>query len=163
MAIAKLEVREMNEDIWKLAAILVALCATAILTGGGWYEQAVLDSAWPRNPNLVRPAEGGANRKKFWIPAHVSGAASLALALWGAWSAVLARNATLTAIAIYILITLVTVGYFAPAVLKVERDCVEPNASSSFAWVRRSRWRMVLAVSMNLAMVVAAVGFVVSM
>ncbi len=53
-------------------------------------------------------------------------------------------------------------GYFAPAVLKVERDSVEPNASSSFAWVRRSRWRMVLAVGMNLAMVVAAAGFVAS-
>jgi hypothetical protein len=152
----------MNEDMWRLSAILLALCATAFLTAGGWYEQVVLDSVWPQNPNLVRPAEGGASRKRFWIPAHTSATVALALALWSAWPVMLARNATLTAVAFYILITLVTVGYFAPAVLKVELDSVEPNAPSSFTWVKRSRWRMPLAVGMNIALAVAALGLSVS-
>jgi hypothetical protein len=152
----------MNEQLWRLSPILLALCATAFLTAGGWYEQVVLDSAWPRNPDLVRPATGGANRKKFWIPAHASGAVALALALWAAWPVAVARDATLVAVAFYILITLVTVRYFAPAVLKVERDSVEPNAPSSLTWVRRSRWRMPLAVGMNIALAVAALSFVAS-
>jgi hypothetical protein len=37
----------------RLTLLLVALLATALLTGAAWYEQAVLDSAWPARPDIV--------------------------------------------------------------------------------------------------------------
>jgi hypothetical protein len=61
----------MDNPELRLIALLVALVATAFLTGAGWYEQAVLDTAWPKKPAIVRPAEGGANRKLFWVPANI--------------------------------------------------------------------------------------------
>ena len=43
----------------------VALIVTGCLIGAGIYEQSVLDTAWPHRPSIVRPVEGGANRKLF--------------------------------------------------------------------------------------------------
>jgi hypothetical protein len=150
-----------DRQTWELAAVLAALCSTAFLTGGGWYEQAVLDSVWPRNPSIVRPSEGGASRRRFWVPAHSFAAVTLGCALWGAWREAPARYAVLTAIALYLLITIVTVGYFARAVVKLEKaTAVRPNEPSSLTWVRRSRWRMLLAFGLNVAVAVAAANLI---
>jgi len=85
---------------------------TSCLTGGGIYEQAVLDTAWPRKPSIVRPAEGGANRKLFWVPANICALVILVLAVLASWPLELARNATLVAAGLFAVINLVTVAYF---------------------------------------------------
>jgi hypothetical protein len=115
----------------RLIALLVALVATAFLTGGGWYEQAVLDSAGPKKPAIVRPAEGGANRKLFWVPANILAVAALLAALWASWPAPGARAAMLAAVGFYAVINVVTFGFFGPAVLRVEKSGVAPHDPAS--------------------------------
>jgi len=139
----------------QIASVLVALIASAFLTGAGWYEQAVLDPAWPHKPELVRPALGGANRKRFWVPANALGSLSLVAALWTTWPVASARAAILVAFACSIAINAVTIGFFAPAVLRVERDGVAPDAPGSRRWVRLSRLRTPLALGVNAGLAVA--------
>jgi hypothetical protein len=55
----------MDHFTWRIAAILGALISTSALTGASLYEEAVLDLVWPRKLEIVRPIEGGANRKLF--------------------------------------------------------------------------------------------------
>jgi hypothetical protein len=126
------------------------------MTGAGVYEQIVLDTAWPRTPSIVRPSEGGANRKLFWVPANIVAILTLLLALWASWPVTAARHAALVAIGLFAIINAVTIGYFAPAVLRVERNSVSPDAASSFQWVRLSRLRSVLAIGVNAALAFAA-------
>jgi len=140
---------------WRLIALFTALTVTACLTGAGIYEQLVLDTAWPHKPSIVRPIEGGANRKLFWVPANIVAIVSLIVAVWAAWSTRGAREATLIAIALFALINTVTIAYFGPAVLRVEKASTAPDDPASLAWVRRSRWRTPLAVSVNVALGVA--------
>jgi len=126
------------------------------MTGAGVYEQIVLDTAWPRTPSIVRPSEGGANRKLFWVPANLVAVLALLIAVWAAWPVTAARNAALTAIGLFAIINAATIGYFAPAVLRVERNSVPPDAASSWRWVRLSRLRTVLALGVNISLAVAA-------
>jgi hypothetical protein len=141
----------------RLIALFVALVATAFLTGGGWYEQAVLDSAWPKKPAIVRPAEGGANRKLFWVPANILAVAALLAALWASWPGPGARAAMFAAVGFYAVINVVTVGFFGPAVLRVEKSGVAPNDPASIRWVRLSRWRTPLALGANVSLGIAAI------
>jgi hypothetical protein len=141
----------------RLAIVLVALVATAFLTGGGWYEQGVLDSAWPKQPAIVRPAEGGANRKLFWVPANIFAVVALLAALWASWPAPGARYAAFVAIGFYAVINAVTVWFFAPAVLQVEKNGVAANDPTSIRWVRLSRWRTPLSLAVNASLIVAAI------
>ncbi len=142
----------MDDFTLRLLALIAALIITGGLTGAGIYEQAVLDSAWPRKPAIVRPIEGGANRKLFWVPANVVAVASLLLALWAAWPVMAARNAALVAMGFFAIINTVTVAYFAPAVLRLEKASAPPDDPSSLAWVRRSRWRTPLSLCVNIAL-----------
>jgi hypothetical protein len=139
----------------RLIAVLVALIATSILTGAGWYEQAVLDTAWPKHPAIVRPKEGGANRKFFWVPANIFGVASVFVALVACWPVEAARWPAIAAATCLAAINAVTVVFFAPAVLKVEKDGVNAGDPSSIRWVRLSRLRTPLALGVNLGLVVA--------
>jgi hypothetical protein len=141
-------------------AVLVALTTNAFLTGAGLYEQAVLDTAWPKKPALVRPVEGGANRKLFWVPANILGLASLLVALWASWPAPAARAASLVALCFSAAIQTVTIGFFAPAVLRVEKDGIAANDPTSVRWVRLSRWRSPLSLGVNASLVVAALALV---
>jgi hypothetical protein len=146
----------MEPTSWRLAAILFALTVSAFLTGGGLYEQAVLDTAWPRKPSIVRPAEGGANRKFFWVPANIVAAVALLLAVWSAWPVAAARYAALAALGLFAVINAVTISYFAPRVLRVEKESVPPDDLSSYCWTRLSRLRSPLSLGMNAALAVAA-------
>jgi hypothetical protein len=134
----------MDHFIWRFAAILGALVSTSALTGASLYEESVLDPAWPGRPDLVRPIEGGANRKRFWIPADLIALVSLAAATWAAWPVPEIRNAVLVAVGLYGINIAVSVVYFVPELLKVERLGAEPDAASSRIWVRRNRWRGVI-------------------
>jgi len=147
----------MDHFTWRLVALITALIVTGFLTGAGIYEQSVLDTAWPRTPSIVRPVEGGANRKLFWVPANIVAIGALFLALWAAWPVEVARNASFVAIGLFAIINVVTVVYFGPAVLRVEKVSVPPNDPASFAWVRRSRWRTPLSLGVNVALGFAAV------
>src|SRR5258708_1108284 len=112
-----------------LAAIMLAVAGAALLSGGGFFEQAVLDPLSPPPPSLVRPSEGGANRKRFWIPAHAAAGISFAVGLWGAWPSPSSRLAALIAVGIYLVITFFTVTYFAPAVIRLEKaTSIDANA-----------------------------------
>ena len=142
----------MDHFTWRLVALIAALIVTGCLTGAGIYEQSVLDTAWPRKPSIVRPVEGGANRKLFWVPANIVAIVVLFLSLWAAWPVAGARNASLVAIGLFAVINAVTVAYFGPAVLRVEKVSVPPDDPASFAWVRRSRWRTPLSLGINIAL-----------
>jgi hypothetical protein len=146
----------MDHSMLRGAALLLALAVSGCMTGAGIYEQVVLDPAWPRTPSIVRPSEGGANRKLFWVPANIVAILALLLALWAAWPITPARRAALIAVGFFAIINAATIGYFAPAVLRVERYSVLPDAESSLQWVRLSRWRTALAIGVNLALAFAA-------
>ncbi len=150
----------MDHFTTRLSALIIALIVTGCLTGAGIYEQSVVDTAWPHRPSIVRPVEGGANRKLFWVPANIAAVAVLFLALWAAWPVASARHAALAAIGLFAVINGVTVAYFAPAVLRMERESVPPEDPSSFAWVRLSRWRTPLSLCVNAALGLAVAALV---
>jgi len=145
----------MGHPMWRLAAILGALIATSAVIGAALYEETVLDTVWPHRPDIVRPIEGGANRKHFWAPANLIVILSLLAATWAAWPLTSARNAVLVGVGLYAIILAVTVAYFVPALLKVERMGAPPDDPASRDWVRRNRWRSALAFGANLALSVA--------
>ncbi len=125
----------------RLAAILGALISTSALMGASLYEESVLDLVWPRKPDIVRPIEGGANRKLFWVPADLIAIISLLIATWAAWPVTDTRNAVLVGVGLYAINIGVSVAYFVPELLKVERMGAQPDDPSSRTWVRRNRWR----------------------
>lgn len=55
----------MDHLTWRLAVIPRALISTSALTAASLYDESVLDSVWPRKPDIVRPIVGRANRKPF--------------------------------------------------------------------------------------------------
>jgi hypothetical protein len=142
-------------DSWQFAAILAALVSTSALTGAALYEEAVLDLAWPRKPDIVRPIEGGANRKLFWIPADLLALVSLAAATWAGWPASESRKAVLVAVGLYAINIVVSLAYFVPELQKVEQLGVQPDAISSRIWVRRNRWRGVILIGTTVALSLA--------
>jgi hypothetical protein len=143
----------------RLEILIVALVVSGMMTGAGLYEQSVLDTAWPARPDLVRPSEGGVNRKHFWVPGNVVAIAALLAAAGAAWPIPKARYAVLAALGLFALINLVTVSYFGPAVLRVERVAPPRDDPASSAWVQRSRWRTPLALAVNAAMALALLYF----
>jgi hypothetical protein len=145
----------MDDVNWRLAVLIGALIVTGCLTGAGIYEQAVLDTAWPGKPSIVRPVDGGANRKHFWVPANLIAIFIVILSVLASWPVALARDATLVAAGLFGAINLVTVAYFGPAVLRVEKSAPPPNDPKSLAWVRRSRWRTPLSIAVNVALDIA--------
>jgi hypothetical protein len=88
----------MSDLTMGLVAVFNALIATSFLIGAGWYDQAILDTASPSNPAIVRQVEGGANRKLFWIPANIPGDATLLATLWASWPGPAGRAASLVAV-----------------------------------------------------------------
>jgi hypothetical protein len=77
----------MDHPTWRLAAILAALVSTSALMGAPLYKESVLDLVRPRKPSTVRPIEGGANRKLFWVPADTIASTCLLVATSAAWPA----------------------------------------------------------------------------
>jgi hypothetical protein len=123
--------------------------------GASLYEESVLDLAWPRKPDIVRPVEGGANRKLFWVPADFIAIISLLAATWAAWPVTDSRNAVLVGVGLYAINIGISVGYFVPELLKVERIGTAPDDPSSRTWVRRNRWRGILFICTTAALSLA--------
>ena len=145
----------MDHLTWRLAAILGALVTTSALMGASLYEESVLDLVWPRKPDIVRPIEGGANRKLFWVPADLIAITSLLVATWAAWPATDTRVAVLAGVGLYAINIGVGIDYFVPELLKVERIGVRPDDPSSRTWVRRNRWRSAIFVCTTVALSLA--------
>ena len=145
----------MNHLLWRLAAILSALVSTSALAGASLYEEAVLDLVWPHRPDIVRPIEGGANRKLFWVPADIVALTSLLAATWAAWPVSDTRKALLVAVTLYAINVGISAAYFVPELLKVERLGISPDDLSSRTWVRRNRWRGAIFVCTAIALSLA--------
>jgi len=139
----------------RMFIILLALLTTSMLAGAGVYEQAVLDRAWPARPDIVRPADGGADRKRYWVPANMLAVVAMIAAIWAAWPVPPARSWVLRAAVCSLVINVATVGYFAPRVLRVERDGIAPNDPRSTRWVSLSRWRTPVAIVLDFCLIVA--------
>ena len=150
----------MDHLVWRLAAILGALISSSALAGASLYEESVLDLVWPRRPDIVRPIEGGANRKLFWVPADLIAILSLLAATWAAWPLTDTRNAVLVGVGLYAINVGVSAVYFVPALLKVERLGTPPDDPSSRAWVRRNRWRGAICVCATAALSFAVASLV---
>ena len=150
----------MDHLAWRLAAILSALICSSALAGASLYEESVLDLAWPRRPDIVRPTEGGAIRKLFWVPADLIAIISLLAATWAAWPIADARNAVLVGVGLYAINVGVSTAYFVPELLKVERMGIPPDDPSARAWVRRNRWRGAICVCATGALSLAVASLV---
>jgi hypothetical protein len=140
----------------RIGLVLLALLSTSMLAGAGLYEQAVLDPAWPAKPGLVRPLEGGVSRKRYWVPANSVALLAMAAAIWAAWPQESAQSWALAAAACSLVVNISTISYFAPQVLRVERDGVAPNDASSLRWVALSRLRTPFAFALNLCLIMSA-------
>jgi hypothetical protein len=146
----------MDHLTWRFVAILAALISTSALTGASLYEETVLDLAWPRKPDIVRPIAGGANRKLFWVPADLIAIISLLAATCAAWPVAHTRNAVLVGVALYAINVVVSAAYFVPELLKLERIGTQPDDPSSRTWVRRNRFRGVTLICATVALSLAA-------
>jgi hypothetical protein len=138
-----------------LVILLGAVIAASAIMGAGVYEQVVLDPAWPACPSIVRPAEGGVNRKRIWVPANIVVIVTLLAGVWAAWPLAQARFAAIAALVLFFAINAVTVVFFAPAVLRVERNGVAPNDPASRRWVKLSRLRTPLALGVIVCLAAA--------
>jgi hypothetical protein len=119
-------------------------CALALLSlGGGLYEFAVVDSAWPRRPDIIQPARGGISRRRFWIPAHVAFELALILSLVASWAQPDVRTWLLVALASHAVMRIWSAFDFIPKALAFER-AEAINESAARAWTRRSLWRLPL-------------------
>ena len=126
---------------------VVALASALALAslGGGLYEHAVVDPAWPKQPALVQPARGGISRKRFWIPAHVAFEVALVASLVLAWSAPSVRMPLLIGVASHAAMRVWSAFDFIPKALALERTPPERiDEDVAQAWVRRSRLRFPL-------------------
>lgn len=95
------------------------------------------------------------NRKRLWVPGNIIVILALISGTWAAWPAARARFAAIAALVLFFAINAVTVVYFAPAVLRVERDGVAPNAPASRRWVMLSRLRTPLALAVVVCLAAA--------
>ena len=139
----------------RMFVVLLALLATSMLAGAGMYEQFVLDPAWPARPDIVRPANGGANRKRYWVPSNVFAVVAMIAAIWATWPIPPARSWVLCAAACSLVINIATVAYFAPRLLRVEQHGISPNDPSSTRWVVLGRWRTLVAIILDFCLIVA--------
>ena len=77
----------------------IAALLSAIGIGGALYEALVIDAAWPKNPQLIQPQQGGVRRTRFWIPAHVALELTLIAAIALNWASSHTRFLLLSAFA----------------------------------------------------------------
>lgn len=140
----------------RVSIVLFALLATSMLAGAGLYEQAVIDPSWPAKPELVRPLQGGVSRKRYWVPANIVAVLAIVAAIWAAWPRGLARNWAIVAAACSFVVNLLTISYFAPRVLRVERYGVPANHASSIRWVALSRLRTPIALALAVCLMMSA-------
>jgi hypothetical protein len=123
--------------------ITAATAFGLVLIGGGLYEFLVVDSAWPRRPDLIQPNRGGISRKRFWIPAHTVFELALIASLVLAWSNSDLRFWLLLAFASHASMRIWSAFDFIPKALAFEKaETVDEAAARK--WSRRSVFRFPL-------------------
>jgi hypothetical protein len=122
-----------------------AVVLACVGLGGGLYEFSVVDSSWPRRPDLIQPAQGGISRRRFWIPAHVAFELALIASLVLAWSTADLRFWLLIALASHAVMRIWSAFDFIPKALAFEKAA--PGTVAEHAarrWTRRSGLRLPL-------------------
>ena len=137
-------------------ATAVAACLALISVGGGLYEFVVVDPCWPKRPELIQPARGGINRKRFWIPAHFAFEVALISALVFSWPLAGVRFWLWVALASHAVTRIWSAFDFIPKALAFER--ADPGAiteASARKWSHRSLLRLPLDLLTSFAMLEA--------
>jgi hypothetical protein len=141
-----------------LLPVAVATALALISLGGGFYECAVVDPAWPRQPAIIQPAQGGISRRWFWIPAHVAFELMLIASLILTWHEAAVRNRLLVALAGHAVMRLWSAVDFIPKALAFERaDPASIDERTARNWTQRSRRRLLLDLVVCAAMLSALV------
>ena len=136
----------------------IASSLAFISLGGGLYEFSVVDPFWPRRFEIVQPARGGINRKRFWIPAHVAFELALITALVATWSIAEVRFWLLAALASHAVMRIWSAIDFIPKALAFERaDAATMSEAEARKWTRRSMLRLPLDLITCGAMLMAVV------
>ena len=142
-------------DLLALSTALVAIFAFISL-GGGIFEHAVIDRAWPNNPAIIQPAQGGVKRVWFWLPVHVAFELCLVVALFIGWGASDVRQALLIALISHAAMRIWSAFDHIPKALAFERAAPGAiDADEARAWTRRSLGRFPLALITSLASLAA--------
>lgn len=126
--------------------LLIALVAALRLVslGGGLYEVALVDRAWPKRPDIIRPKEGGIRRSLFWIPAHASFEVAAVIAIIVAWPNPAVRAWLVGSLAIHGLMRVWSFKSFIPQALAFEKGTRTLGYDQARRWVRASRLRLIL-------------------
>lgn len=131
--------------IGHFACVSLACGLVLMSLGGALYEFTVVDPYWPSRPDLVQPAQGGINRKRFWIPIHVAFELALIVALVVTWSRPEIRFWLLIALASHTVMRIWSAFDFIPKALAFERvDAHSISAADARRWTRRSMLRIPL-------------------
>ncbi|RAV13485.1 hypothetical protein DQP55_09880 [Mycolicibacterium sp. GF69] len=144
--------------MWTPTLILIAATtlAAAVLFGGGLYESAVIDPAWPKRPGLIQPHNGGVSRRRFWIPAHIAFEVLLIAALVAAWSDADVRAALLVALVSHAVMRVWSLIDLAPKAVAFEKtDPAAVDEAAAVRWTRRSLVRLSLDLVTCVAMLAA--------
>ena len=121
----------------------VAALLSAIGIGGALYEALVIDTAWPKNPSLIQPQQGGVLRTRFWIPAHVALELTLMAAIALNWASSHMRFLLLSAFACQAMMRIWSFMDFIPKALAFERMPPESvSETAARAWTARSLMRL---------------------
>lgn len=130
-----------------LSLVVVALATVIALVGlgGGLYESSVVDTRWPDKPELIRPSEGGLNRKHFWIPVHVSFELFLVAALIAAWRVPAVRYCLIAAVLSHVSMRIWSGLDFIPKARGFEQSTSASfSTEAARAWTSRSLLRLPL-------------------
>lgn len=131
----------------ELSVVIVAITVAASLVtlGGGIYESSVVDPRWPDKPEMIRPGEGGLNRKHFWIPAHVAFEVLLLISLVLTWPFPVVRGCLLVALLSHVTMRCWSGFDFIPKALEFERSTSATfSATAARLWTTRSLLRLPL-------------------
>jgi hypothetical protein len=143
---------------FSIMATGAAAMLSAISVGGSFYESLVVDSAWPQNPTLIQPKEGGLRRVRFWIPAHVSLEIILIISICFNWTFREVRLLLFLALACHGVMRVWSFVDLIPRALAFERmDASSISGQAAKAWTSRSLVRLPLAVAAALLTLAALV------
>jgi hypothetical protein len=132
-------------------AIRIALITCFLELGGSLYEYIVVDRAWPANVALIQPAQGGLDRKAFWMPLHLGLTLALLVALWASLGQRDVRFWLLVSLAVYVVMRAWTFAYFVPVVMEFEAGRTA-DLGRARTWVRLSLLRLPLLLAATYAL-----------
>jgi hypothetical protein len=141
-----------------VVVVTFAVAVSLVTLGGGIYESSVVDPRWPERPELIRPGEGGLNRKHFWIPVHVVFEVLLLVSLVLTWHIPIVRGCLWVALLSHVAMRCWSGFDFIPKALEFERSTAASySTSAARKWTTRSLFRLPLDGVTCAAMLVALV------